>query len=191
MSLLPLYEWEAMAYQEGIPLLLVPRRQVPPECWDVRVKSVSRIYYDLAKHEVSLIDPKAWPLLLDMQGHVAETHTSNVLIVKNNTIFTPRSNNILVSVARNVILKLAKEEGIECVETDLYPYDLENADEIFLTHTSTTIIPVNKFNHRATPKPVPGAITQQLLSAFSKLVGFDIVKRVVDYVQAKEGSNNL
>ncbi len=179
MSLLPLYKWEAMAYQKGIPLLVASRRQAPPECWDVRVKSLSRIYYDLAKHEAAQIDPEAWPLLLDTQGRVAETHTSNVFIVKNNKIFTPRENNILVSITRNVILKLAKEEGMDCIEMDLYPYDLDNADEIFLTHTSTTIIPVNKFNHEKLSHPVPGPITRQLLAAFSRLVGCDIVDRVL------------
>jgi len=44
---------------------------------------------------------------------------------------------------------------------------------------------VARFNEWELAKPIPGSITQQLLSAFSKLVGFDIVQRVISYVQAK------
>ena len=62
---------------------------------------------------------------------------------------------------------------------------IDSADEIFVTATSFTIYPVARFNERELGKPIPGPITQQLLSAFSKLVGFDIVQRVISYVQAK------
>ena len=42
-----------------------------------------------------------------------------------------------------------------------------------------------RFNERELA-PIPGTVTRQLYSAFSKLVGFDIVRRVIDYVQSQE-----
>ncbi len=83
---------------------------------------------------------------------------------------------------------MAKEIDIDAVETDLYVYDVYNADEMFVTGNSYTIGPVAKFNERLFEKPIPGQVTQQLLSAFSRMVGVDIVKRVLDYVQNKATS---
>jgi hypothetical protein len=52
--------------------------------------------------------------------------------------------------------------------------------------TRVSIIPVSKFNERVLPTPIPGTVTKQLQSAFSESVHYDIVQRVLDYVQTKE-----
>jgi len=106
-------------------------------------------------------------------------------MVRDGKLLTPKPTNILGGVTRATILTLARELGIESAETDLCVYDLYNADEIFVTGSSFVIYPVAKFNGRTLAKPVPGPITQQLFSAFSRLVGVDIVQRVVGYVQTK------
>ena len=124
--------------------------------------------------------------MLDINGCVAEGTKYNCFVVKDGRLLTPRQDNILGGVTRANVLRLAKELGIENTEADLYVYDIYNADEIFLTANSFSICPVSKFNEKALAKPIPGPVTQKLLSAFCKLVGVDIVDRVVSYVKAKE-----
>ena len=106
-------------------------------------------------------------------------------MVKDGRLLTPKLGSVLAGVTRDTILKLAREIGIESAEEDLYIYDFYNADEIFITHNSPAITPVARFNERELA-PIPGPVTRQLYSAFSKLVGFDIVRRVIDYVQSQE-----
>jgi len=178
----PRYEYMAKNYREGIHLVVANTRQVPPQCFDVKVKHISRLANWLADYEAKMIDPEALALMLDINGLVAEGTASNCFMVKNGRIFTPKMGNILGGISRGVALRLAQEVGIETIETDLYVYDLYNADEIFITGTSHTISPVSKFNERVLEKPIPGPVTKQLQSAFSKWVGFDIVQRVTNYV---------
>ena len=133
-----------------------------------------------------MVDPEAFPLMLDIHGFATESARQSFLMVKEGKLLTSRLTNPLGSITRTTVLELAKELEIECFETDLCVYDLYNADEIMITGTSYFIFPVSKFNERVLPTPIPGPITKQLQSAFSKSVHYDIVQRVLDYVQTKE-----
>jgi len=186
VNLLPIYERQAQWYKDGIHLVIANTRQIPPQCLDVKSKNTNRLCNILADFEAKMVDPEAWALMLDIYGRVAEGTRYNCFLVKNNKLFTPKSDNILGGVTRGTLLRLASEIGIEATETDLYVYDLYNADEIFLTACSTTIWPVAKFNEKILAKPIPGPVTQQLFTAFSKEVGVDIVQRVVNYVANKK-----
>jgi len=179
------YEQLAKGYQEGIHLVVANTRQIPPQCLDVKSKNTNRLCNKLADLEAKMVDPDAWALMLDIDGRVAEGTKYNCFIVRDGRLLTPRQDNILGGITRTTLMRLAKKLGIEIDETDLYVYDLYNADEIFLTANSFTIFPVTKFNEKVLPRPIPGPVTQELLSAFSELVGVDIVQRVVSYVQAK------
>jgi len=187
----PLYERQARIYQQGIHLVVANTRQIPPQCLDVKTKNTNRLCNTLADLEVMMVNPQAQPLMLDIYGRVAEGSKYNFLMVKDGRLLTPRRDNIYPGITRAIVLRLAKEHGIETAETDLYVYDLYNADEMFVTANSYTIAPVAKFNEQPLGKPIPGPVTEQLLSAFSKLVGVDIVQRVISYVQRKadEGRN--
>ncbi len=56
---LPFAAWAARMKQ-GAHLLTPSIRQVPPQCWDARMKCRSRMHYYLAEKEVQRIDPEAW-----------------------------------------------------------------------------------------------------------------------------------
>ena len=184
-NLIPNYEQMAKRYKEGIHLVVANTRQIPPQCLDVKSKNTNRLCNKLADFEAKMVDPQAWALMLDIYGRVAEGVRYNCFMVRDGRLLTPRRDNVLGGVTRATLLRLAEELKIESAETDLYVYDLYNADEIFMTANSLTIAPVAKFNERVLSKPVPGPVTQQLLSAFSKLVGVDIAQRVINYVQTK------
>ena len=181
----PIYEKMAQLYREGVHLVVASTRAIPPQCLDSRIKHTNRLCNDSAEFEARMVDPKALALMLDINGQVTEGPRFNCFAVRDGRLLTPSLANALGGVTRGVILRLAREVGIDTAETDLRVYDFYAADEIFTTATSFTIYPVSKFNERELEKPIPGPVTQQLISAFSKLVGFDIVQRVTDYVQAK------
>ena len=96
-------------------------------------------------------------------------------------MLTSKTTNCLQAVTRGTILELAEEEKIPHSEKDLCVYDFYNAYEILITANSFTIYPVRKFNYMELDCQLPGPLTKQLQSAFSRKVGIDIVKRVVDY----------
>lgn len=187
INLISSYEKQAKNYREGIHLVLVSTRQIPTQCLDVKSKNTNRFCNSLATFEAKAVSPEALPLMLDINGFVAEGSMYNCSMVKDGKIFTPKPTNVLGGISQGTLFRLAGELGIEVVHKDLCSYDLYNADEMFINANSYTMYPVAKFNQRVLAKPIPGPITQKLYDAFSKLVGVDIVQRVINYVMTKGG----
>ena len=174
-------EW----YLKGAHLVVANTRQIPWQCLDPKIKHTNRLCNHLAEFEAKQVDPEAFALMLDINGFAAECQRDNFFMVKDGKLLTSRLIDCLPGISRATVIKLAKELGIECVETDLCVYDLYNADELMIAATSFFVIPVSKFNGRTLPGTIPGPITKQLQSAFSKKVNYDIVQRVLDKVQPK------
>ncbi|MBI2853380.1 MAG: aminotransferase class IV [Chloroflexi bacterium] len=181
---IPRYEGWVKMYREGQHLVVPNTRQIPLQSLDAKVKHTNRLCYRLADKEVAMIDRSARAVVLNLDGSVAEGTGFNVFIAKDGKLFTPRLGNLLPGITRGTVMRLAKELGIDCIEKDLYVYDLRNADEIFTT-ANGFIGPVSKFNGKLLPKPFPGVITEKLHVAFSKVVGVDMRQRVFDYVNSK------
>ncbi|MFC1916124.1 aminotransferase class IV [Chloroflexota bacterium] len=179
------YEQQVKHYQEGVHLVVVSTRQIPPQCLDPKIKHLNRMCNDLAALEAKRVDPEAEALMLDIDGFATECPRRSFFMVKDGRLLTSKPTNCLGSITRATIIELAKELKIEFAEVDLSPYDLYNADEIFLAATGFVIYPVAKFNGGMLKKPIPGEITKRLFSAFSKKVGFDIAQRAISYVQTK------
>lgn len=63
-------------------------------------------------------------------------------------------------------MKLAKELGLEVVETALTRYDVYVADECFLTGTAAEVIPVVEVDGRKIGDGKPGTYSRQLKEAY-------------------------
>ncbi len=185
ISMSPQYEKMVKYHQEGVHLVVATIRQIPAQCLDPEIKHMNRMCNDLADLEAKRVDPEAEALMLDINGFATECPRKGFFMVKEGRLLTSKAANRLGSITQGAIIELARELKIEFAEEDLSPYDLYNADEIFLAGTTFVIYPVAKFNGRVLKKPIPGEITKQLFSAFSKKVGCDVSQRARSYVQAK------
>ena len=85
-------------------------------------------------------------LLLDMNGNVAETATSNVFIAKDGVVLTPVPNGcFLAGITRARIIDLLRSSGVEVIEKTLKPSDFATADEIFSTGNHSKVVPVTRY----------------------------------------------
>ena len=173
----------ARGYTEGIHLVTPSVRRTPPQCIDPRVKIHNKANHILADIEAKLVDPKAYSLMLDINGHLAENSSANVFLVREGKLLTPGKLFVLEGISREMVFKLARDLGIPIEEGELTPYDLYMAEEAFLTTTSPCILPASKVNGIPLPRKVPGPITQKLLSAWSALVGVDIVQQALRHLK--------
>ena len=130
--------------------------------------------------EVKAQNPNGWAILLDMAGNLNEGLGSNIFLVKDGQIRTPREKFVLPGVSRETAIELAAGLGIECVEDDLDLYDAYNADEAFITSTSLCICPVASINGVDMPTGVYGPVTQKLIDAYVDLVKCDFVQQYLD-----------
>ena len=119
--------------------------------------------------------------LLDENGNLCEGLGSNVFIVKDGRLLTPRERYVLAGVSRQTAMDLASSLGIPVEERDLDLYDAATADEMFLTSTSLCICPVRSVNGSVIGDgAVPGPITKRLTDAYIELVDCDFVAQYLN-----------
>jgi branched-chain amino acid aminotransferase len=150
-------------------------RAMPSQALDARIKNRSRMAYTLAEIEVKLVDPQAQGILLDIDGNIAENKGANFFIFADGILKTPTISGALAGISRATVIELAADLGIPVRECDIQPYDLYTADEAFFTSTPYCIMPATRFNGLPIGDGQVGSVTKSLLSAWSTLVGVDIV----------------
>ena len=167
-------------FTEGMHLVTPSTRHVPPQCLDPKTKNRSRLHWWIAEQEAHLVDPRAVPVLLDLNGNLTETSGSNFLMVKNGMVLSPEPRNILLGISRRTIIELCARLGIGFQERDLQVHDAINADEIFVATTPYCMAPVTKFNGIPVADGKVGPIFNRLLAAWSEDVGIDIRSQILE-----------
>jgi branched-chain amino acid aminotransferase len=172
---LPLRE-RARLFRDGIDVVTPSIRRTPPDSLSPRAKMHQYLNLVLADREVKAQSPDAWAVLLDVNGNLAEGLGSNIFLVRDGQLTTPRERYVLPGVSRQATIDLAGQLRIRFEERDLDLYDAYTADECFLTSTSLCICGVRSLNGRSfTAGRVPGPVTQRLIDSYKEMVGCDFV----------------
>lgn len=89
-------------------------------------------------------------LLLNDSKNIVEAIQGNFFMLIGNKLMTPPvSEGCLNGIMRKQVLNLAREiEGVEVVEEILSPFDLQKADELFITNVIKGIQPVTKYRKK-------------------------------------------
>ena len=89
-------------------------------------------------------------ILLNENKQIVEAINSNIFLVKNHQITTPSlSEGCLKGVVRkNIISLINKDAEYEIFETAISPFELQKADEVFLTNAIVGIQPVTKYRKK-------------------------------------------
>lgn len=89
-------------------------------------------------------------LLINEDKNVIEAINGNLfMLMKNQLITPPISEGPLNGIMRKQILKLAKSmENLEVIEKEISPFDLQKADELFLTNVIVGIQPITKYRKK-------------------------------------------
>jgi branched-chain amino acid aminotransferase len=103
-------------------------------------------------------------LSLDIDGHVAETASTNVFAVRDGAVFTPVPNGTFLNgITRQRVMALLRADGVEVVETSMTVADFAEADEIFVTGNIAKVMPVARFQDRDLP---PGPVAARARSLY-------------------------
>jgi branched-chain amino acid aminotransferase len=89
-------------------------------------------------------------LLVNDEKNVIEALQGNLFMLTGNKLVTPPvSDGCLNGIMRKQVLELArKAEGIEVVEASISPFDLQKADELFITNVISGIQPVTRYRKK-------------------------------------------
>ncbi|MFP3191041.1 MAG: branched-chain-amino-acid transaminase [Thermoproteota archaeon] len=143
-------------------------RRIPPECIDLKIKSLNYLNNILAKIEAINVGADA-AIMLNIQGYVSEASTENIIIVKNSILYTPPLEaGILRGITRETIMEIAKDLNIPVVERNLTIHDLYTADEVFLAGTAAELAPVVIIDGRIISDGKPGPIFKKIYEEYRK-----------------------
>jgi D-alanine transaminase len=110
-------------------------------------------------------------LLCSDDGIVSEgTHTSFFGVLDGKVLTAPNSNHILPGITRGLVLRLAQRAKIELHEHELRRSDLDRVSELFLTGTTSEVLPVVRVDNQPIADGKPGPITRRLQEAYRDAV---------------------
>lgn len=105
-------------------------------------------------------------ILIRENGVVTEGTHSNLFALLEGEIRThPANNLILPGVTRSVVLELARDFGFPVREEAITEAELGACDELFLTGTTTDVMPIVSLDGRLVGTGEPGPVAMQLYEA--------------------------
>lgn len=129
------------AMDQGMSAIIVP---------DMRwlrcdIKSISLLGNIMAKHEAH--KKGGDEAILHRDGVVTECSSSNVWMIKDDTIYThPDGNLVLPGITKIMLLKVARKAGIPVKEEAFTLEDLKEADEVFASSTTMEAMPITSID---------------------------------------------
>ena len=89
-------------------------------------------------------------LLLNDEKNVVEALQGNIFMLMDGKLITPPINDgCLNGILRKKIISLAKSiENIEMIEASISPFDLQKAEELFITNVIKGIQPITKYRKK-------------------------------------------
>jgi branched-chain amino acid aminotransferase len=107
-------------------------------------------------------------LILNDSKNIVEAINGNIFMVVGNKLITPPiSEGCLNGIMRKQILALAKKiHHLEVLEEVISPFDLQKADELFITNVISGIQPISKYRK----KEFTNQLSKDLLARFNAVV---------------------
>jgi D-alanine transaminase len=100
-------------------------------------------------------------------GTITEGTRTNLFGVLNGNLLTaPTTPTILPGITRSLILRLAQEQAIPVAERVLKLHDLPAVSELFLTGTTSEVLPVIQVDEQRIGEERPGPITRRMQAAY-------------------------
>ena len=185
------YHTFAREYVDGCVLVTPSTRRIPPQSLEAKAKITNKMNHTVAAFEAKQVNPRATPLMLDLDGNISETHLGNFFFVSGGKLCTSTDRTVLGGVTRSTLFSLADEMGIPVVEADFTPYDVYCADEAFTASTSPSIVPVKSLNGTNIGTSIPGPVTLKLMRAWEEMVGIDFVSQALGHIEDRDKQHLL
>lgn len=103
-------------------------------------------------------------LLLNEKKHVVEALNGNIFLVKGDTIKTPPlSDGALNGITRKKLLEIIeKTDDLNLEEATISPFELQKADELFITNVITGVQPITRYRKKSFGNNVAKSLLSKL-----------------------------
>lgn len=107
-------------------------------------------------------------LLINSDSCITEGTRTNFFALRERTLYSPPANDILLGVTRSHVLQVAREQQFTIKEQPLPLADITKYEAVFLTSTSSKIMPIASIDEHRWAKR-PAALTE-LMQSFSNFL---------------------
>ncbi len=162
----------------GVAVALAPEIR-----WQRRdIKSINLLPNLLARQQ-ALARGLREALFVEADGTITEATAANVFLVDGQGVLRthPADRRILGGITRQVVLELAERAGIPVDQRPFTVDELDGARELFLTGTTSLVLPVVRVEGRTIGAGIPGPITRLLGRLYAEHSGLDALAG--DYAQ--------
>jgi len=104
----------------------------------------------------------AQPILLDHRGMVTEGALCSLFMVKGGKLMTSKSDEVLLGITRDCVIKIAREIGVPCEQAEYTPSELIAAEEAFVSGSIIRIQPIKSIDGRTIGNGGTGPVTRRL-----------------------------
>lgn len=156
------------AKAQGITMATVPQIRGMPMSQDPKLNSHSKLNCILACIQANKMGADE-ALMLDPHGFVNTTNSCNFFIVKNGEVWTSTGDYCMNGITRKKIIMLCKDNSIPVFEKNFSLVDVYSADEVFITGTLGSLVPVLELDKR-TFDATNNKLTQTLQSLYNDLI---------------------
>jgi D-alanine transaminase len=156
-------------FDEGVAAITVPDTR-----WSrCDIKSISLLPNVLANQQAK--EAGAFEALFVKDGVLIEGSHSNLFgVVAGELVTFPECNYILGGITRRLVLELAQELGIAAREAPIFSHGLDAVEELFLSGTTTEIMPITVLDGSPVGTGDPGPISRRLLQAYRERAGVTV-----------------
>ena len=92
-------------------------------------------------------------LFLNREGNITEGTRTNFFAMKGKTLYSAPEKDILLGVTRKAVLLAAEQNGFSIEERVVRPEDVPEYDSVFLTSTSSKILPIHSIDSLTLREP--------------------------------------
>ena len=161
--------------QEGITLFTGTVRRPPPDTLDQRLNCHSKLHEVIAL--IQAIEAGAdEALMLDPTGAVATCNATNFFIIKNEEVWTSTGEYCLNGITRELVIEIARNNGMKAFEKPFSLTDVYSADEAFVTGTFGGLTPVTQVDGRKIADGRIGNTTMLLQGLYKEAVNAEVSK---------------
>jgi branched-chain amino acid aminotransferase len=172
--------WPAQVYETGLRVITAGTPIPHREALSPRVKSLNYLPHIMAKAE-GIVAGMDDVLMLDSAGFVAEASGCNIFVVKGNMLLAPpKSHLILPGITYDVVIELARAHRMPIEIRPISESEVRSAEELWLSSSTKEVLAITCLDGKPVGNGKPGPVWRQLIEAWSKRVGLDVLAQIVN-----------
>jgi branched-chain amino acid aminotransferase len=165
------WEWpkyfDAERFQRGVRLCWAKYRRPPANAAPTAAKAAGLYMICTVSKNAAERDGYDDALMLDSDGAISETTGANIFFVRDGALHTPTPHCFLDGITRQTVIGLARDRGLDVIETRIEPHELATFTECFIVGTAAEVTPVGEIGVHSFR---PGAITFDLVERYGRHV---------------------